>query len=231
MSPPAPGPRNRITDVPGLSVGQAQDVAARTGVTVILPDDRAVCAVDVRGGGPGTRETDALAPENLVEAVDAVVLSGGSVWGLAAADGAVAWLGARGRGFRLADRPGVPPSPVVPSAILFDLANGGDKAWGEDPPYRDLGRRACAAASLDFDLGTAGAGYGAAAGGLKGGTGAASLLSADGAVGALVCVNSWGSVTAPDGRTFWAAPFEIDGEFGGLPLDGLRAGPGQWGPS
>ena len=228
---PAPGPRNRLTDVPGLFVGQAQDAAVRTGVTVILPDDRAVCAVDVRGGGPGTRETDALAPENLVEAVDAVVLSGGSVWGLAAADGAMAWLGARGRGFRLANRPGVPPSPVVPAAILFDLANGGDKAWGEDPPYRELGRRACAAASLDFDLGTAGAGYGAAAGGLKGGTGSASILSADGAVGALVCVNSWGSVTAPDGRTFWATPFEIDGEFGGLPLNGLRAGPGQWGPA
>jgi L-aminopeptidase/D-esterase-like protein len=119
----------------------------------------------------------------------------------------------------------------VPAAILFDLANGGDKAWGEDPPYRELGRRACAAACADFALGTAGAGYGAAAGRLKGGTGSASLLSADGAVGALVCVNSWGSVTAPDGRTFWATPFEIDDEFGGLPLDGLRAGPGQWGPA
>ena len=85
-SPPraAPGPRNLITDVPGLRVGQAQDAAARTGVTVILPDDRAVCACDVRGGAPGTRETDALAPENLVDAIDAVVLSGGSVYGLAA---------------------------------------------------------------------------------------------------------------------------------------------------
>ena len=155
MSETAPGPRNLITDVPGLAVGQAQDTAVRTGVTVILPDDRAVCAVDVRGGGPGTRETDALAPENLVEAVDAVVLSGGSVWGLAAADGAVAWLGARGRGFRLANRPGVPPSPVVPAAILFDLANGGDKAWGEDPPYRELGRRACAAAGAADPAGAA----------------------------------------------------------------------------
>ncbi|HEX7884890.1 MAG TPA: P1 family peptidase, partial [Phenylobacterium sp.] len=107
--------------MPGLRVGQAEDAVARTGVTVILPDERAVCAADVRGGAPGTRETDALAPENLVEAVDAVVLSGGSVYGLAAADGVVAWLGARGRGYGLAD--GVPKSPVVPGAILFDMAN------------------------------------------------------------------------------------------------------------
>src|SRR5690606_14152020 len=127
-----------------------------------------VCAVDVRGGAPGTRETDALAPENLVDAVDAVVLSGGSVYGLAAADGVVAWLGARGRGYGLVA--GIPPSPVVPAAILFDMSNGGDKAWGEAPPYRELGVRAIAAAGLEFGLGTAGAGYGAMAGGLKGGT-------------------------------------------------------------
>ena len=200
----------------------------RTGVTVILPDDRAVCACDVRGGGPGTRETDALAPENLVEAIDAVVLSGGSVYGLAAADGVVAWLGARGRGYGLVA--GVPPSPVVPGAILFDMANGGDKAWGEAPPYRDLGRAAIAAAGLDFALGTAGAGYGAMAGTLKGGTGSASVVSFDGfTVGAVVAVNSWGSVVAPGGRTFWAAPYELDGEFGGLGSAGLVAGPDQWG--
>src|SRR6478752_8611620 len=120
-----PGVRNLITDVPGLKVGQAQDAAVRTGVTVILPDNRAVCACDVRGGAPGTRETDALAPEYLVEAVDAVVLSGGSVYGLAAADGVTAWLGARGRGYHLG--PGVPSAPVIPAAILFDLGNGGDK--------------------------------------------------------------------------------------------------------
>ncbi|HEX5377752.1 MAG TPA: P1 family peptidase [Phenylobacterium sp.] len=225
-----PGARNRITDVPGLRVGQAHDAAARTGVTVILPDARAVCAADVRGGGPGTRETDALAPENLVEAIDAVVLSGGSVYGLAAADGVTAWLGAQGRGYGLVDRSGVPPSPVVPSAILYDLANGGDRAWGEDPPYRRLGRAAAAAAALDFELGTAGAGYGAMAGTLKGGTGSASIVAADGiAVGAVVCVNSWGSVTAPGGRAFWAAPFEIDAEYGGLGAAGLAAGPDDWG--
>ncbi len=225
---PGPGPRNLITDVPGLKVGQAQDVAVRTGVTVILPDERAVAACDVRGGAPGTRETDALAPENLVEAIDAVVLSGGSVYGLAAADGVVTWLGARGRGFGLV--PGIPKSPVVPGAILFDVANGGDKAWGETPPYRELGRAAVAAADLDFALGTAGAGYGAMAGGLKGGTGSASVVTTDGyTVGAVVGVNSWGSVIAPGGRTFWAAPFELDGEFGGLGPAGLAAGPDQWG--
>ena len=225
---PGPGPRNLITDVPGLKVGQAQDVAVRTGVTVILPDERAVAACDVRGGAPGTRETDALAPENLVEAVDAVVLSGGSVYGLAAADGVVTWLGARGRGFGLVA--GIPKSPVVPGAILFDVSNGGDKNWGEAPPYRDLGRAAVAAADLDFQLGTAGAGYGAMAGGLKGGTGSASVVTTDGyTVGAVVGVNSWGSVIAPGGRTFWAAPFELDGEFGGLGPGGLSAGPDQWG--
>lgn len=225
-----PGPRNLITDVPGLKAGQAQDPAVRTGVTVILPDERAVCACDVRGGGPGTRETDALAPENLVDAVDAVVLSGGSVYGLAAADGVVGWLGAQGRGFGLVDRPGVPPSPVVPSAILFDLANGGDKGWGEAPPYRALGREAVLAAGLDLELGTAGAGYGAMAGALKGGTGSASVVTAEGiTVGALACVNSFGSVVAPNGRTFWAAPFEIGGEFGGLGPAGLAAGPDAWG--
>src|SRR3954470_20490090 len=127
----APGALNLITDVPGLKVGQAGDEIIRSGVTVVLPDERAVCACDVRGGAPGTRETDALSPENLVEAVDAVVLSGGSVYGLAAADGVAAWLGARGRGYGLSPDPAVPVSPVVPAAILFDLANGGDKAWGE----------------------------------------------------------------------------------------------------
>ncbi len=225
---PGPGRRNLITDVPGLKVGQAEDMTVRTGVTVIVPDERAVCACDVRGGAPGTRETDALAPENLVDAVDAVVLSGGSVYGLAAADGVVAWLGARGRGFGLVD--GIPKSPVVPAAILFDVANGGDKGWGEAPPYRDLGRRAIEAAGLDVALGTAGAGCGALAGGLKGGIGSASAVTADGyTVGAIVAVNSWGSVIAPGGRTFWAAPYELDGEFGGLGAAGLAAGPDEWG--
>jgi len=225
-----PGDRNLITDVAGLKVGQTQDADRRTGVSVILPDARAVCACDVRGGAPGTRETDALAPENLVEAVDAVVLSGGSVYGLAAADGVAAWLGARGRGYGLAQAARAPVSPVVPAAILFDLANGGDKAWGEAPPYRALGMAAVAGAAEDFALGTAGAGYGALAGALKGGIGSASVIAADGiAVGAMVAVNCWGSVTAPGGRTFWAAPYEIGEEFGGLGAGGLAAAPEAWG--
>jgi L-aminopeptidase/D-esterase-like protein len=225
-----PGARNLITDVPGVEVGQADDAGARTGVTVILPDAAAIAACDVRGGGPGTRETDALAPENLVDAVDAIVLSGGSVYGLAAADGVAAWLGARGRGYVLVGRDGVPPSPVIPAAILYDLANGGDKGWGEEPPYRKLGVSAAANAGATFALGTAGAGFGAMAGTLKGGVGSASVVTADAiTVGAIVAVNCFGSVTAPGGRAFWAAPFEIDGEFGAAPFAARLAGPDDWG--
>jgi L-aminopeptidase/D-esterase-like protein len=224
------GARNLITDVPGLRVGQATDERARSGVTVILPDDRAVCAVDVRGGGPGTRETDALTPETLVEAVDAVVLSGGSVYGLAAADGVATWLGAQGRGYGLAVAPGVPRSPMVPAAILYDLANGGDKGWGLNPPYRTLGIAAVEAADLTFELGSVGAGAGAMAGALKGGMGSASTVTHDGfTVGAVAAANSFGSVVAPGGRAFWAAPYEIGGEFGGVALGDARARPDDWG--
>jgi L-aminopeptidase/D-esterase-like protein len=224
------GPLNLITDVAGLRVGQAIDERARTGVTVILPPERSVCAVDVRGGAPGARETDALAPEALVEAVDAVVLAGGSVYGLAAADAVTAWLGAQGRGFGLVTAPGVPRAPIVPAAILYDLANGGDKAWGMEPPYRALGLAAAAAADQRFDLGTAGAGAGAMAGALKGGLGSASAVTRDGfTIGALAAVNSFGSVVAPGGRAFWAAPYEIAGEFGGVGLGDARAGPEDWG--
>jgi L-aminopeptidase/D-esterase-like protein len=227
-----PGPRNSITDVPGLQVGCAQDEAVRTGVTVLLPEGRAVCAVSVAGGGPGTRETDALQPENLVDAVDAVVLSGGSVYGLGAADGVVTALGAAGRGFEIG--PGLPRAPVVPAAILFDLANGGNKAWGADPPYRRLGAEAVAAAGLDVPLGNAGSGFGALAGGLKGGQGTASIVTEDGLiVGALAAVNSFGSVVMPNSRAFWAWPHEIEGEFGGVrPWDQgpvTSSAPEDWG--
>jgi L-aminopeptidase/D-esterase-like protein len=225
-----PGPRNLITDVPGLKVGQAQDPTVRTGTTVILPDEAAVVAADVRGGGPATRETDATEPQNLVHAFDAVVLSGGSVYGLAAPDGVVAWLGAHGRGYGLSPKPGVPKSPVIPSAALYDLANGGNKGWGLRPPYWDLGLAAVQAVSDRFELGTAGAGYGAMAGSLKGGIGSASIVTADGfTVGALVAVNSAGSVVAPGTRQFWATPFEIGQEFGGLGTSQLHAGPDDWG--
>jgi L-aminopeptidase/D-esterase-like protein len=213
----APGLRNLITDVPGLKVGQSEDPRARTGVSVILPDGRATCAVDVRGGGPGTRETDALDSWNMVHSVDAVVLSGGSVYGLASADGVAAWLGAQGRGFAMMPAPGVPVSPIVPGAILYDLANKGDKAWGMSPPYRDLGVKAAKNAALEFKLGNAGAGYGADAGDLKGGIGSASFVTADGiTIGAIVAVNSLGSVLVPGTKHFWAGALEIGKEFGGL---------------
>ena len=214
-----PGPMNTITDVPGLKVGQAQDEAAGTGVTVILPDARAVCGVDVRGGGPGTRETDALQPHTLVDAVDAVVLSGGSSYGLAAADGVAGVLGAKRRGFELMSKPDVPVSPIVPAAILYDLANGGEKNWGDLPPYAALGRSAVQAADREFALGRAGAGFGASAGRHAGGIGSASIQTDDGyTIGAIVAVNCFGSVTMPGSDAFWAAPFEIEGEFGGLPI-------------
>jgi L-aminopeptidase/D-esterase-like protein len=225
-----PGLRNLITDVPGLRVGNAEDTAVRTGATVVVPDKAAVVAAEVGGGGPATRETDATQPQNLVHAFDAVVLSGGSVYGLATADGVVAWLGARHRGYGLSADPATPLSPVVPAAALYDLANGGRKDWGVQPPYWALGAKAMDALGDDFPLGTAGAGYGAMAGGLKGGLGSASIIAADGiTVGALVAVNSAGSVVGADGRTFWAAPFEIGGEFGGLGPAGLRGVPDDWG--
>ncbi len=226
-----PGLLNLITDVPGLQVGQADDPKARTGVTVILPDaGRATCAVDVRGGGPGTRETDALNSWNLVHSVDAIVLSGGSVYGLASADGVAAWLGARKRGYGLSTAPGVPVSPIVPAAILYDLANKGDKNWGTNPPYRDLGMRAVEAASRNFMLGTAGAGYGAESGALKGGIGSASFMTKDGiSVGAIVAVNSLGSPIVPGTKNFWSGPFEIGKEFGGLGASNAHVTGEDWG--
>jgi L-aminopeptidase/D-esterase-like protein len=214
-----PGPRNLITDLDGLLVGNAEDAALRSGVTVLLPERPVTMAVDVRGGAPGTRDTDALAPDTLVREFHGLVLAGGSVFGLAAADGVAAWLSARGVGLDIAPR----PVPVVPAAILFDLGNGGDKGW-TDNPYPALGRAACEAAGRDFALGNHGAGTGAKAGSLKGGLGSASAVAPDGlAAGALVGANPWGEATMPDGR-FWAWPFELDGEFGGLPPPG-RADP------
>jgi L-aminopeptidase/D-esterase-like protein len=160
-----------------------------------------------------------------------VVLAGGSSYGLAAADGASAWLGARGRGFRLATRDGVPASPIVPAAILYDLANGGDKSWGEEPPYRMLGlSAAAAAASAPVRLGRAGAGFGAIAGAEKGGLGSASFVTDDGfIVGAIVAVNSFGSARRPGSRAFWAAPFELDQEFGGYG-EAPNGGVADWPP-
>ena len=215
MSVAQPGDKNSLTDIKGLRVGNAQDTAVMTGVTAIICDEPAVCAAAVAGGGPGTRETDLLRAGTLVDAVDAIVLSGGSSYGLAAADGVAAALGADGRGFGLVDDTNVPKSPIVPSAILYDLANGGDKNWGRETPYRRLGMAAYDAASDSFVLGKAGAGLGARAGNRPGGLGSASLKTDGMTVAAIAAVNSFGSATMPGSDVFWAWPYEEAGEFGG----------------
>jgi L-aminopeptidase/D-esterase-like protein len=209
------GPKNRITDVAGLKVGNATDHGLRSGVTVVLCDAPAVAAVQVLGGAPGTRETDLLEPHNTVETVDALVLSGGSAFGLDAASGVQAGLREAGRGFAV----GPFRVPIVPAAILFDLMNGGDKDWGRYPPYRELGYAALAKAAEDFETGSAGAGTGALTATFKGGLGSASTVLETGfTVGALVAVNALGSATVGETRHFWAAPFEEAQEFGGLGL-------------
>ena len=208
-----PGARNLITDVAGLRVGHAQDLAVITGTTVLTADKPFAAVVDVRGGAPGTRETDALDPSSLVGHADAIVLSGGSVHGLDAASGVTAALRAAGRGFRMA--PGAPLAPIVPAAILFDLSNGGNKDWGAVSPYDALGRAALEAAGESFPLGNVGAGLGARAGAYKGGLGSASSVTDDGfTVGALAAVNSLGSPLIPGTDVFWAWAFEQGGEFG-----------------
>jgi L-aminopeptidase/D-esterase-like protein len=203
--------RNLITDVPGLHVGHAQDARLGSGATAVIFDAPAVAAVDVRGGAPGTRETDLLDPGMLVEHIDAIALSGGSAFGLEAASGVQAWLREQGRGFMV----GPARVPIVPGAILFDLTHPGDKAWGRFPPYRDLGYAAAAAAGLEVPLGSVGAGLGASTRSLKGGIGSASAQLDGITIGALAAVNAAGSVVVGDGPWFWAAPFEVDGEFGG----------------
>ena len=209
-----PGPLNLITDVPGLKVGHATDEPARTGVTMVLLPGGWTAAADVRGGGPGERDISVLGLENLVGRAHAIVLSGGSVYGLAAADGVTVALAAAGEGLRL--NPADPVVPITPAAILYDLGNGGDKAWGLDPPYRRLGIEAVAAAADRFDLGAVGAGRGAMAGARPGGLGSASVVLGEGlTVGALAAVNPLGSVFMANGETPWAWPFEMDGEFGG----------------
>lgn len=207
-----PGPRNLITDVGGLQVGQHHDLRLRSGVTVLTADKPFTAAVAVMGGAPGTRETDLLAPDRLVQQVDALVLAGGSAFGLDACSGVADGLRTMGRGFAVGDQ----RVPIVPGAILFDLLNGGDKTWSRNP-YRNLGLTALHAARSQFALGTAGAGFGALTGRWKGGVGSASVVLESGlTVGALVAVNALGSVTVNDTAHFWAAPFEMNAEFGGL---------------
>ncbi len=207
-----PGPKNLITDVPGLRVGNAQDDTLKSGSTVLLGDKPFIASVEVMGGAPGTRETDLLAPDKMVEAIDALVLSGGSAFGLDAATGVQERLRQDGRGFAL----GPAVIPIVPAAIIFDLLNGGNKDWDRNP-YYDLGMQAYDAATEDFEIGTTGAGTGALTAMHKGGLGSASFtLDSGHTVGALVAANPIGAVTQPNTKHFWAAPFEIDGEFGGL---------------
>ncbi len=213
------GVRNTIADVAGLMVGSAEDTVLRSGCTVMLGERPFVAGVSVMGGAPGTRETDLLAPERLVQEVDALVLSGGSAFGLDACSGVADGLRAMGRGFVVGDQ----RVPIVPGAILFDLLNGGDKGWPRNP-YHDLGLAALRAASPEFALGTAGAGYGASTGRWKGGLGSASVVLDNGVtVAALVAVNALGSVTVGKGRQFWAAPFEMGAEFGGMGISGEAA--------
>ncbi|HEY1837692.1 MAG TPA: P1 family peptidase [Rhizomicrobium sp.] len=213
------GKRNLITDVAGLKIGNAQDAKVRSGVTVLLTDAPYAAAVDVRGGAPGTRDVEGLDPVTLVEGIDAITLSGGSTFGLDASSGVQSWLRKRGRGFAIA--PGAPLVPIVSGAILFDLANGGDKDWGDVPPYRALGIQAVGNAAEEFALGTVGAGMGATAGAYKGGLGSASLVTDDGmTIGALAAANSLGSPLIPGTDVFWAFALEQNREYGGRRLQG-----------
>ena len=206
---------NLLTDIAGVRVGHADDAALASGVTAIIFDAPAVASIDVRGGGPGTRDASLLDLEGTVEAIDAIALSGGSALGLDAAGGVQAWLAEQGRGMRIRDA----VIPIVPGAICFDLLNGGNKAWGRFPPYRDLGYAAARAAGADFALGSVGAGLGATTANFKGGLGSASARTEAGVgVAALAVVNAVGSVTVGDGPWFWAAPFEVGREFGGRGL-------------
>jgi len=209
-----PGPKNLITDVPGLVVGNASDLSAKSGVTVLSAEQPFRASVDVMGGAPGTRETDALAADKLVDAVDALVLSGGSAFGLDAASGVVEALRLANKGYVV----GPVKVPIVPAAIIFDLINGGDIRW-EVNPYAALGKLAYERASEDFKLGSEGAGTGATTAVMKGGLGSASLVLPSGvSVGALVVANPHGHVALPQQKAFWAAPYEMNNEFGGFGL-------------
>jgi L-aminopeptidase/D-esterase-like protein len=207
--------KNLLTDIVGVRVGHADDAALASGVTAVIFDSPVVAAIDVRGGGPGTREGALLDVANTVERIDGIALSGGSAFGLESGGGVQAWLAEQGRGFAV--RGAI--IPIVPGAICFDLLNGGNKKWGRFAPYRDLGYTAAAAASTNFALGSVGAGLGATTANFKGGIGSASAATLGGVrVAALAVVNAVGSVTVGDGPWFWAAPFEIDSEYGGRGL-------------
>jgi len=208
--------KNLLTDIEGIAVGHAHDEALASGATAILFDTPAVAALDIRGGGPGTRDSALLDLANTVERIDGLALSGGSAFGLETGGGVQAWLAAQGRGFAIGDA----RVPIVPGAVVFDLLNGGNKTWGRFSPYRDLGFEAATnATSGVFALGNAGAGFGATTANFKGGLGSASAITLGGIkVAALAVVNAVGTVTVGDGPWFWSAPFEQNGEFGGRGL-------------
>ncbi|MEP4770922.1 MAG: P1 family peptidase [Roseibium sp.] len=207
------GARNLITDVPGLKIGNSSDQDLKSGATVLVPDEPAVTSVAIHGGAPGTREIALLEPEQTVEKIDAIVLAGGSAFGLDAGAGVQGRLAELGYGYQV----GPVRVPIVPTAILFDLLNGGDKSWGQSAPYRDLGRAALDNIGHDFAVGSVGAGTGATTANLKGGLGSASQKLDNGImVGAVVAVNALGRATIGDSAHFWAAPFENGNEFGGL---------------
>lgn len=207
---------NLLTDVPGLQVGHATDLELGSGVTAVIFDEPAIASGIVLGGAPGGRDTALLDPALTVEKVDALVLAGGSAFGLDAAGGVQAGLREIGRGLQV----GSTRVPIVPQAILMDLLNGGNKDWGLHSPYRDMGYEAFRNAQAGaFPLGTVGAGTGATTATFKGGLGSASAITSKGhTLAALVAVNALGSATVGDGPHFWAAPFEEGQEFGGLGL-------------
>jgi L-aminopeptidase/D-esterase-like protein len=207
--------KNLLTDIAGVRVGHAHDAKLASGTTAIVFDQPAVAAIDLRGGAPGTREDTLLDLASTQDRVDAIALSGGSAFGIDAGGGVQAWLAEQGRGLNIRGA----LIPLVPGAILFDLLNGGDKVWGRFAPYRDLGYAAAVSAGTEFALGSVGAGFGATTATFKGGLGSASAVTSSGiTVAALIAVNAVGSATVGDGPWFWAAPFEVDGEFGGLGL-------------
>ena len=205
------GKKNLITDVKGILIGNSHDGEVKTGVTVLTSDKRFTASVSVLGGAPGTRETDLLESDRLVNEVDAIVLSGGSAFGLDAASGVVDCLKNKKKGYKV----GKVNVPIVPAAILFDLINGGNDDWDKNL-YKNLGKSAYNNQSADFNLGTFGAGFGATTSNLKGGLGSASIVLSNGVtVGAIVAVNPSGSVVTDGTNSFWASPYEANKEFGG----------------
>lgn len=201
--------------IQGFQIGHAHNKTLKSGVTVIVPDQPAIAAVHVMGGAPGTRETDLLSPEQLVQTIDAIVLAGGSAFGLDAASGTQAWLREQDRGYPVSTT----RVPIVPSAICFDLNNGGDKNWGRYAPYRELGYSATNQLSTSPTEGSVGAGFGATTAGANGGFGLAEQkLGERVIVSAAVVCNAVGSVYVGDTKHFWASPFEQNNEFGGIGL-------------